>query len=237
MVDQIMETQWDANNEWFISENGIHEILKPIIEKLEERYGNKNNDRLNRFRTELLREAKQTLWRTIQPTEPLAVLCHGDFNRNNMMFRYDDDGVRPVDAMAFDMATIRYGSPAIDLSFFLYMNTDRQLREVHWDELLNAYCAALSLCVADMADCVLIPDREQIDAEIRQHAFYGLMHASFFVRIMLEDSLNPLEWATHKPEEVINLLLMYGGNRATETIADVLQHFIDIKYNNLPLSS
>lgn len=236
-VDKIAETQWDADGEWFMPENALQELLNPIIDKLEERYGNKSDDRLHRFWTELLSQAKQTLWDTMQPVEPLAVLCHGDFNRNNMMFRYDDDGIRPVDAMAFDMATIRYGSPAIDLSFFLYMNTDRQLRDAHWDELLDAYCTALNMAVADVADSVSVPDRAQIDAEMRQYAFYGLVHVSFFVRLMLEDtkSLDPMQWISESKEEMMNLLMLFGGDKATEAIADVLQHFIDIRYPKIPL--
>ncbi|MBO8695574.1 phosphotransferase, partial [Staphylococcus aureus] len=80
-----------------------------------------------RFQTELLTDAMQSLRRIVASVGPMSVLCHGDFNRNNLLFRYDDGG-RPVDALAYDMATMRYGSPVLDLSFFLYMNADRQTR-------------------------------------------------------------------------------------------------------------
>lgn len=107
---------------------------------------------------EILFDLKRTMRQILEPQEPTAVLCHGDFNRNNLFFRYDDSG-KPVDAMVFDMATIRYGSPTFDLSFLLYMNTDSQFRDEHWDKLLDTYCASLATAVTDVADAIPMLDR------------------------------------------------------------------------------
>jgi len=71
--------------------------------------------------TKRLKNAGQNIAELMEPKEPLAVLCHGDFCRNNMLFRYDSG--KPCDAVFFDFQTVKYASPTIDLSLFMYLNT------------------------------------------------------------------------------------------------------------------
>lgn len=221
----VKETQWNAEGRWLVIDKGIRELLSVALDKIIER--GRDDRRAHRFRTELLADALNTLKRVMRPVEPLSVLCHGDFNRNNLLFRYDDGG-RPVDALTFDMATVRYGSPALDLSFFLYMNTNRQTRDDHWDALLDAYCETLVATTGD----VPVPDRGQLDVEMSEHAFYGLAHVSFFLRIMLEEQkpVSPIEFVDMTNDEVRDLLLTFGGERATDWVADIVQHYLDTTF-------
>uniref|UniRef100_A0A2S2NFP6 CHK kinase-like domain-containing protein n=1 Tax=Schizaphis graminum TaxID=13262 RepID=A0A2S2NFP6_SCHGA len=225
LMAKVKDTQWDDEGRWFIGRLGG--LISVALDKLVIRRG--DDRRAQRFQTELLADASDTLKCVMKPVEPLSVLCHGDFNRNNLMFRYDDDG-RPVDALAYDMATVRYGSPAIDLSFFLYMNTDRQTRDDHWDALLDAYCETLAAAAGN----VLVPDRGRLDVEMREHAFYGLAHTSFFLRILLEEQkpIEPLKIGM-SDDEVLMFLLSYGGERATDWIADIVQHYLDMAYSEM----
>lgn len=204
-------------------------MLDTALDRLAERHGHSVGAR--RFRTELLGDARRTLQHVMEPVEPLAVLCHGDFNWNNLLFRYDSDG-RPVDVMVVEMSNVRYGSPALDLSFFLYMNTDRRLRDTRWGELLDIYCTALSSAMSDLAGAVRVPDRQQLDDEMRKHSFYGLAHVSFSVRLMTEEhrQVDPADFINVDDDESLRLLLTFGGDRATDTLADAVQHFLDISY-------
>jgi len=222
LVTEVKDTQWNDNGQWYAIDKGIEGLISVAVDKIIERRG--DDRRARRFQTELIANALDTLRRVMEPVEPLSVLCHGDFNRNNLIFKYDDDG-RPVDALAYDMATVRYGSPAIDLSFFLYMNTDRQTRDDHWDTLLDAYCETLAAAAGD----VPVPDRGRLNIEMREHAFYGLAHASFFLRVMLEEQkpIAPSEFINMTFDEVKELLLSFGGERATDWVADILQHYLD----------
>lgn len=70
--------------------------------------------------------------------EPLAVICHGDFLRNNIAFRYDSDG-RATDAMIFDWQTVRYGSPMLDVCTFMAMSTGFAVRQQHFDQIFRTY--------------------------------------------------------------------------------------------------
>ncbi|VVC43033.1 Protein of unknown function DUF227,Protein kinase-like domain,CHK kinase-like [Cinara cedri] len=226
----VKETQWDADGQWYVRGDGLGKLLETALDRLAERHGDGMAAR--RFRTELLGDARRTLRHVMEPVEPSAVLCHGDFNWNNLLFRYDSGG-RPVDVMLVEMSNVRYGSPALDLSFFLYMNTDRRLRDARWDELLDAYCAALSSAVSDSAGAVWVPDRARLDEEMREHSFYGLAHVSFSVRLMAEEhrQVDPAEFINVDDDEALCLLLAFGGDRATDTLADAVQHFLDISYN------
>jgi len=92
---------------------------------------------------ELFDDAQTMLMRALDAREPLSVICHGGWNRDTLLFQYDEHR-RPFDATAIDYSTLHYGSPALDLSSFLYMSTTQPVREAHWDDLLDAYCVALA---------------------------------------------------------------------------------------------
>jgi len=239
-VAGVKETQWSEDGEWIFHPSVLQGLFLVAVDRLKERHvaagGCDDNEMewICRFQTELLTDVMQSLRRIVVPVEPMAVLCHGDFNRNNLLFRYDDGG-RPVDALAFDMATIRYGSPVLDLSFFLYMNADRQTRDNHWDELLDVHCSTLA---ADAGD-VPVPGRDQLDAEVREYGFYGLVHVSYFARVMLEETaqVDCDELIDADEFKMLSFLLMSGGEPATEWFADAVQHFIRCKYARATASS
>lgn len=239
IIDKVKETQWSENGEWIFHSSVLQGLFALALNWLKERHvesGGSDCDNnvvkwIRQFKSELMDEPLQKLKHILAPIEPLAVLCHGDFNRNNILFRYDDNG-RPVDALPYDMATMRYGSPAIDLSFILYMNANRQTLNDHWDALLDLYCATL----AEEAGDVPVPNRNQIDAEMRECGFSGLVHVSFFARVMLEENLMPdnSAFADADDSTFLELLSSNGGDLATEWVADALHHFFRLKYARKP---
>jgi len=80
----------------------------------------------------------------VAPREPLATLCHGDYLRNNVAYKYDkDNSENPLDIMMFDYQTMRYSSPMIDLSVFLALSVLAEVRYRHFDSLFDAYCDEL----------------------------------------------------------------------------------------------
>lgn len=97
--------------------------------------------------------------RCVQPVEPIAIICHGDYLRNNIAYRYDDDG-NAVDAMMFDFQTLRHASPMVDLSTFMSLSTGRIERDQHfWDifrayheTLIQSYLASTNLKVFDIPE-------------------------------------------------------------------------------------
>lgn len=240
IIDEVKDTSWSENGEWIFHSSVLEGLFALALNWLKERHvesGGSDCDNnvvkwIRQFESELMDEPIEKLKHILAPTEPLAVLCHGDFNRNNILFRYDDSG-RPVDALPYDMATVRYGSPAIDLSFILYLNADRQTRNDHWDALLDVYCTTL----AEEAGDVPVPNRNQIDAEMLECGFSGLVHVSFFARVMLEENLmlDCNSFVDADDSKFLEELSSYGGDLATEWVADALHHFVRFKYARTPI--
>lgn len=232
IIAEVRDTIWDARGEWIMqSEDAIQKLGRRGVNRLLERNGNRYRDdeHLRRFDS-LIEDGYGSLRRTLRTCEPLSVLCHGDFCRNNMLYRYDDNS-RPVEALLFDFATPRYGSPALDLSFFLYLNTDRRLRDAHWDDLLDAYCSALSTAVPGD---VSVPDRADVDAEMAACAFFGFAYVSFFLPyqlyVVFDDDPDPMAILT---DLKVDTFLQLGGDMATEYVADMVQHIVDMGYTNV----
>lgn len=86
--------------------------------------------------------------------------------------------------MAVFAITHRYGSPGLDLSYFLYKNADQDVQDNRWDELLAAYLDAVSAVLpADVKPLTA----DQLNRELRFHALYGYAHLLFAVPSMIND--------------------------------------------------
>lgn len=72
------------------------------------------------------------------PVEPLSIICHGDFLRNNIAFAYDSNGLA-TKAMLFDFQTVVYTSPMLDLCLFMANSTGHEIRKKHFEEIFRTY--------------------------------------------------------------------------------------------------
>lgn len=79
-----------------------------------------------------------------EPAEPHAVFSHGDCWVNNLMFRGKNYNGAPTEIIFIDWQDSRYCSPAADLTFFLFICTDKALRDKHYDELIKIYYQSLT---------------------------------------------------------------------------------------------
>lgn len=171
-----------------------------------------------------------TMARLLRPVEPLAVLCHGDYCRNNMLFRYDADTGRPVDMIVIDPAQARYASPAIDLSFFLYMNTTDADRLAHWDDYVAAYLAGVADVTAagHRAPPLTAAD---VHGEMRDHVLYGYAYCSFFLPAMVDTKPPDVQrLTTCTDDERIDMINESGGPDADHLLAAIVKHAVDRGY-------
>jgi len=77
-----------------------------------------------------------------------------------------------------------------------------------------------------------VPDRSQLDAEIRKHAYYGLAFVSFGSRLVFEGQFDLSRLAGLTDDEALQIWLSCGRKRATEWTVDVVQHYLDMAYND-----
>jgi hypothetical protein len=166
----------------------------------------------------------------MQPKEPLAVLCHGDFCRNNILFRYEPG--KPCDAVFCDFQQVKYASPAIDLSLFMYMNTSSELRNQHWDDLFGEYHATLTRTLARILGCSveeLSPDYglDEFRKDFVAHGFYGYMICSYFLGEMSvdrEDQIDMNIMCRRNVRDLAHAYVTQGGEHASQQLADILKH-------------
>lgn len=229
MIAEIQDTQWNADGQWKIPGDALRVFGKRGLDRLLERDADKYRDHVHfqRF-SELVNAGDQSLRRLMEAREPLSVLCHGEVCRDNVLFRYGITG-RPIETLFFDLATARYGSPALDLSVLLYFNTTQDLRVARWDDLLGAYCTALAAAVPDN---IRAPDRCELDAEMASAALYGFAQVAFFLLRQFGSCTGPQGAVTAEDYRAEHYSSV-GGETGTELIADIVQHFVEMGYTNI----
>ena len=70
---------------------------------------------------------------------PFTTIVHGDLWINNFMMSEDGEHVKLI-----DFGNVFMSHPVYDIMYFLYMNTDREFRKKHEEEILQAYFATFS---------------------------------------------------------------------------------------------
>lgn len=78
-----------------------------------------------------------------EATEHATVISYGDAHQNNTLFSYDHNG-QPTEACLVDWQLSRVASPIIDIVYFIFTSTTKELRDAHFDNLLKAYHETLS---------------------------------------------------------------------------------------------
>ena len=104
--------------------------FEAALQHLREKYFEQPVELLERIRTSACDET--------QPESHFSTFLHGDFNRNNVLFHENAEG--QVDSSRIiDFQELRFSTTAIDLSFFMYMNTPADGRAKIFARLLRLY--------------------------------------------------------------------------------------------------
>lgn len=185
---------------------------------------------------ELLKHANKFMhqWNTQEQDQPMSVLCHGDYLRGNVMFRYEND--QPVELKMIDVATARLSSPVIDLSGLLYLNANQETRDQHWDRLIDSYYVGLS----EVFGADAVPSKVSIMKEFKNKVIYAYYIASYFLPRVISldlgkpdfEELLPEQYSTvpesEIPADIIEgVYQIWGGEESTEALVNILKDMID----------
>lgn len=116
------------------------------------------------------------------PKNDLAVLCHGDFNRNNILFKYNSVG-EVIASKFIDFQMARYAQPSIDLSFVLALNVSIEDLHKHFDRFFDIYHTAVHETIKNNAPGADLSKYSRLNfiKDYATHAFHGFKIISFFL--------------------------------------------------------
>ncbi|XP_049283933.1 uncharacterized protein LOC125764110 [Anopheles funestus] len=170
----------------------------------------------------------------LQKDDVFSVILHGDYNRNNVLFRSDANG-KPIEVKMFDFQENRFATPVIDLTFFMYMSMAEDLRNRCWDEVVLEYHTALldslvAILKVSKEDTLLDPYRlESFLDHFKRHAIYGVIVTLHFLPWMMcpEEECEQLSYHFARDihsKELADLTMVCGGEEVDKRLVGVLRH-------------
>ncbi|XP_022909730.2 uncharacterized protein [Onthophagus taurus] len=171
---------------------------------------------------------------TINKVNHYSVIGHGDSWTNNILWKYEDPNnpTIPTKVCLLDWQVARYGSPALDLSYFLFTCTDKEFRDHHYDDMIRLYyytlCDHLNALGSDPE--VLLPF-DVLQKELKEFSVVGMYMSIFVLFICTRETEEMAEWRSKdvKSEDVSNKWATKSVNankyqrRVRDVIVDVFE--------------
>jgi len=106
-----------------------------------------------------------------------CVVQHGDCWMNNIMFKQDPVSGKVLDAKFIDLQIVRFGSPVLDLLYFLYSCTGNDFRQEHERDILETYVNAFNTEANETPDLMHL---DKLQTEFERARFFGVIMAMAF---------------------------------------------------------
>ncbi|XP_066990861.1 uncharacterized protein [Macrobrachium rosenbergii] len=110
-------------------------------------------------------------------------VCHGDCWNNNMLFRYNSEGL-PVEVAFVDLQFSREASIASDLNYFLQTSVTGDVRRPNIDNFMSIYHSAYKE-VLEGRNMPMPFTKEEILEEFKDKSVFGLLFAMVIIPLLL----------------------------------------------------
>ncbi|XP_055643723.1 uncharacterized protein LOC129779952 isoform X2 [Toxorhynchites rutilus septentrionalis] len=124
-------------------------------------------DLLDKLKTLPSRATQKAIEAYSSEFQGLAVLNHGDFWTNNIMFKYNNSDL--VDVLFIDFQNCVVGSPIVDLIYFLTSSPSYDVLEQYKDELIYVYHETLSIFLHHFGYQKAIPSLMNLQVELLKY--------------------------------------------------------------------
>lgn len=143
-------------------------------------------------------------------SESFGVVNHGDSWSNNHLYLYgEDDDTVPKDIHLIDWQFVQFGSPALDLTYFLFVSTEKELRDQHYDDLIELYYDTLVKSLNRLgSDPKKLFTFNDLQEQLNRFALFGIITAPILIQVQ-----------TVAPDNIPNLdKLSKDGVRLTQLV-------------------
>lgn len=141
-------------------------------------------DKLQNMRSNLIENCRKVF----DPTEGyLNCLIHGDLWTNNVMFKYDENN-KPEDVIVVDFQMCVWGSPAVDIHYFINTSLNDDLRENHQDELFYFYYTTLVDLLKRLKYAGRVPSMYEFQMQSFGKLFYAFSSCCLVLPIMMTET-------------------------------------------------
>ncbi|KAF5302534.1 hypothetical protein FQR65_LT00906 [Abscondita terminalis] len=164
-----------------------------------------------------------------------AVICHGDPQIRNMLFKYENkvESDTPKKVCFLDWQLCKLGNPCLDIAFFIWTCTDKKLRDCHYDGLLEIYYSSLSTFLRSFGECpeTCYP-RDVFKDNLKQFSVYGLFASLWVILTNVVDTKNfPNVHSAKTSECLIDMLSTVSDSTYLDRMRDIINDFVDYGYN------
>uniref|UniRef100_U5EDP7 Putative juvenile hormone-inducible protein n=1 Tax=Corethrella appendiculata TaxID=1370023 RepID=U5EDP7_9DIPT len=224
----------DERNFWHILyEHGMERTYKYLDAKPAHFKDDKFKQDMINLKNKYYDKPVDILEMMLRNDEHYSIILHGDYNRNNILFKYDENG-KPIDIRMIDYQEVRYATPLLDLSFYFFMNMNPNIREQFWDVLLKYYHDCMTKSLIDILKCDRSDERlepysyENFIKHFAQCAFYGVMICIHFMPWMSSpeedcEKMTKVFEERIESQEFHDGVLVLGGEPTDERIISILK--------------
>ncbi|XP_068141602.1 LOW QUALITY PROTEIN: uncharacterized protein [Drosophila tropicalis] len=157
---------------------------------------------------------------------PFTTLVHGDLWINNLMIKYNDEGI-PSKLKFVDFQICQYESLIHDIIFLLFSSVENEVLEANYYKFLKIYYKAFIKCLNSVEVDTSNYSFDAFQAEVQKKAHIQVPHAVFMMKVVMADS-------STIPDDYKDVdLTVISKNRGSKKIMDKLSEILRLakKFN------